>query len=51
MQLLEASQLRAESLQTFQPPLRIKQGENENDAIRNRMSDFDKRRIPHPKTQ
>ena len=31
--------------------LRIKQGENENDAIRNQISDFDKRRIPQPKTQ
>ena len=31
--------------------LRIKQGENENDAIRNRISDFDKRRISQPKTQ
>ena len=31
--------------------LRIKQGEKENDAIRNRVSDFDKRRIPQPKTQ
>ena len=30
---------------------RIKQGENENDAIRNRISDFDKRRISQPKTQ
>ena len=29
----------------------IKQGENENDAIRNRISDFDKRRISQPKTQ
>ena len=32
-------------------PVRIKQGENENDAIRNRISDFDKRRISQPKTQ
>ena len=29
----------------------IKQGENENDAIRNRISDFNKRRISQPKTQ
>ena len=29
----------------FATLLRIKQGENENDAIRNRISDFDKRRI------
>ena len=31
--------------------LRIKQGEKENDGIRNRVSDFDKRCIPQPKTQ
>ena len=31
--------------------LRIKQGENENDAIRNRISDFDKRCISQPKPQ
>ena len=36
---------------TLTGALRIKQGENENDAIRNRISDFDKRRIPQPKTQ
>ena len=35
----------------FATLLRIKQGENENDAIRNRISDFDKRRISQPKTQ
>ena len=29
----------------FATPFRIKQGENENDAIRNRISDFDKRCI------
>ena len=29
----------------FATLLRIKQGGNENDAIRNRISDFDKRRI------
>ena len=29
----------------------IQQGENENDAIRNRISDFDKRRISQPKIQ
>ena len=28
-----------------------KQAENENDAIRNRISDFDKRRSSQPKTQ
>ena len=35
----------------FATLLRIKQGENENDAIRNWISDFDKRRISQPKTQ
>ena len=35
----------------FATPFRIKLGENENDAIRNRISDFDKRRIFQPKTQ
>ena len=35
----------------FATPFRIKQGENENDSIRNRISDFDKRRISQPKTQ
>ena len=35
----------------FATLLRIKQGENKNDAIRNRISDFDKRRISQPKTQ
>ena len=31
--------------------LRIKQGEKQTDAIRNRISDFDKRRISQPKKQ
>ena len=31
--------------------LGIKQGEIKNDAIRNRISDFNKRRISQPKTQ
>ena len=31
--------------------LRIKQGENENDAIRNRISDFHKWRNSQPNTQ
>ena len=43
---------------TLTGALRIKQGENENDAIRNRISDFDKRKGPgtltslarHPRT-
>ena len=35
----------------FETLLRIKQGENENDAIWNRISNFDKWRISQPKTQ
>ena len=35
----------------FETLLRIKQGENENDGIRNRISDFDKQLISQPKTQ
>ena len=35
----------------FDTLLRIKQGENENDTIRNRISNFDKWRISQPKTQ
>ena len=35
----------------FATPLRIKKGENENDAIWNRISDFDERRISQPKFQ
>ena len=35
----------------FSTLLRIKQGENENDAIPNRIFDFDKWRISQPKTQ
>ena len=46
MQLLKGS-----SKASIATLLRIKQGENENDAIRNRISDFDKRRISQPKTQ
>ena len=39
------------SLENFESSLiRIKQGENENDTIRNRISNFDKRRISQPKT-
>ena len=35
----------------FSTLLRIKRGKNENNAIRNRISDFDKRRISQPTTQ
>ena len=48
----ESYQKTRESLENFESSLiRIKQGENENDAIRNRISDFDKRRISQPKNQ
>ena len=45
----ESYQVRPESLETFQPTnSKVK---NENDAIRNQISDFDKRRISQPKIQ
>ena len=47
----ENYQVRAESLQTFQPSHASSKVKNENDANRNRISDFDKRRISQPKTQ
>ena len=50
MQLLKGIK-KASIASDFAILLRIKQGENENDAIGNRISDFDKRRIPQPKTQ
>ena len=50
MQLRKVSS-KASIASDFAILLRIKQGENENDAIRNRISDFDKRRISQPKTQ
>ena len=52
MQLLKAIyQVRPESLETFQPFYVSSKVKNENDAIRNRISDFDKRRISQPKNQ
>ena len=47
----ENYQVRPKSLQTFQPSYASTKVKNENDAIRNRISDFDKRRISQPKTQ
>ena len=38
MQLLEASKVRPESLQTFQPSYAPNKVKNENDVIRNRIS-------------
>ena len=52
MQLLKAIyQVRPESLETFQPSYVSSNVKNENDAIGNRISDFDKRRISQPKNQ
>ena len=39
------------SLQTFQPSYASKKVKNENIAIQNRISDFDKRRMSQPKTR
>ena len=51
-QLLKAIyQVRPEWLETFQPSYVSSNVKNENDAIRNRISDFDKRRISQPKNQ
>ena len=47
----ESYQVRPESLETFEPSYASSKVKNENDAIRNRISDFDKRRISQPKTQ
>ena len=47
----ESYQVRPESLQTFQPSYASSKVKIENDAIRNQISDFDKRRISQPKTQ
>ena len=47
----ENHQVRPESLQIFQPSYASSKVKNENDAIRNRISDFDKRRFSQPKTQ
>ena len=47
----ERYQVRPVSLQTLQPSYASSKVKNENDAIRNRISDFDKRRISQPKNQ
>ena len=41
----------SESLETFQPSYPSSKVKNENDAIRNRISDFDKRHISQAKIQ
>ena len=47
----ENYQVRPESLQTFQPSHASSKVKSENDAIRNRISNFNKRRISQPKIQ
>ena len=47
----ESYQVNPESLETFKPSYASSKVKNETDAIRNRISDFDKRRISQPKTQ
>ena len=47
----ESYQVRPESLETFKPSYASRKVKNENDTIRNRISDFEKWRIPQRKTQ
>ena len=48
----EGYQVAPESLKpSLKPSYASSKVKNENDAIRNRISDFDKRRISQPKTQ
>ena len=47
----ESYQVRPEALETLKPSYASSKVKNENDAIRNRISNFDKRRISQPKTQ
>ena len=47
----ESYEVRPESLESFEPSYASRKVKNENDAIRNRIFDFDKRRISQPKTQ
>ena len=49
MQLPKVIWVRPESLETFEPSYALSKVKNQNDAIRNRISDFDKRRISQPK--
>ena len=44
----ESYDVRPESLETFERSYASSKVKNENDAIRNRISDFDKRRISQP---
>ena len=45
MQPLKSYQVRPESFETFEPSYASSKVKNENDAIRNRTSDFDKLHI------
>ena len=47
----ETYQVRPESLEIFKPSYASGKVKNENDAIRNHISDFDKRRISQSKTK
>ena len=47
----ESYQVRPESFETFQPSYESSKVKNKKDVIRNRISDFNKRRISQPKTQ
>ena len=47
----ERYQVRPEALGTLKPSYASSKVKNENDAIRNRISDFYKRRVSQPKTQ
>ena len=51
MQLLKAIKLGQNRLRLLNSSYVSSKVKNENDAIRNRISDFDKRRISQPKTQ
>ena len=52
MQLLRANvSSKARIAWDFKPSYPSSNIKNENDAIRNRISDFDERRISQPKTQ
>ena len=51
MQLLKAIKEGQYRLRLLNPLTHQSKVKNENDAIRNRISDFDKRRISQPKTQ
>ena len=47
----DSYQVTRESLENFEPLYASSKVKNENDAIQNRISDFDKRRMSQPKKQ